>query len=152
METIADRINEILKIKGIKKTEFAKRIGISDSSVSTMCSGKSKPSGQTITMICREFGVNPEWLRDGVGEKFIAAPSAPLDMMARKYRLRLKDYVLIEKLVNLSEAERDALYRFMVDVIAASTACGQIRIAMFLRKGRQARKKQPLQRRLMKRA
>lgn len=122
METIADRINEILKIKGIKKTEFAKRIGISDSSVSTMCSGKSKPSGQTITMICREFGVNPEWLRDGVGEKFIAAPSAPLDMMARKYRLRLKDYVLIEKLVNLSEAERDALYRFMVDVIAASTA------------------------------
>ena len=35
METIADRINEILKIKGIKKTEFAKRIGISDSSVST---------------------------------------------------------------------------------------------------------------------
>lgn len=68
METIADRINEILKIKGIKKTEFAKRIGISDSSVSTMCSGKSKPSGQTITMICREFGVNPEWLRDGVGE------------------------------------------------------------------------------------
>ena len=42
METIADRINEILKIKGIKKTEFAKRIGISDSSVSTMCSGKSK--------------------------------------------------------------------------------------------------------------
>lgn len=124
METIADRINEILKIKGIKKTEFAKRIGISDSSVSTMCSGKSKPSGQTITMICREFGVNPEWLRDGVGEKFIAAPSAPLDMMARKYRLRLKDYVLIEKLVNLSEVERDALYRFMVDVIAASTACG----------------------------
>ena len=24
----------------------------------------------------------------------------------------------------MSEAERDALYRFMVDVIAASTACG----------------------------
>ena len=124
METIADRINEILRVKGIKKTELAKRIGISDSSVSTMCSGKSNPSGQTITMICREFGVNPEWLKNGVGEKFIAAPSAPLDMMARKYHLRLKDYVFVEKLVNLSEAERDALYRFMVDVIAASTACG----------------------------
>ena len=63
METIADRINEILKIKGIKKTEFAKRIRYQRFQRFYMCSGKSKPSGQTITMICREFGVNPEWLR-----------------------------------------------------------------------------------------
>lgn len=124
METIADRINKVLKAKGIKKTEMARRLKISDSSVSTMCSGKSKPSGQTITMICHEFGVNEEWLRTGEGEMFAASPTSELDKLADRYHLRHKDYVFVEKLVNLSERERDTIFRFMVDVIAGATAGG----------------------------
>ena len=64
------RINEIVKHFKLTKTEFAKRLGISQPFVSRICSGESMPSDRTITDICREFGCDEVWLRTGVGEPF----------------------------------------------------------------------------------
>ena len=64
------RINEIVKHFKLTKTEFAKRLGISQPFVSRICSGESTPSDRTITDICREFGCDEVWLRTGVGEPF----------------------------------------------------------------------------------
>ena len=35
-----------------------------------------------------------------------------------------KDYVLIEKLVKMSQAERDGIFRFMQDVVDGARGCG----------------------------
>ena len=50
--------------------KFGSRIGISNPSVSTIESGKSNPSNQTILAICREFGVSEMWLRTGEGKPY----------------------------------------------------------------------------------
>lgn len=49
--------------------QFGERIGIKRSSISLIESGKNNPSDQTIMLICREFGYNEEWLRDGIEPK-----------------------------------------------------------------------------------
>ena len=64
------RISKIVSKSGLTKTDFAKRIGISQAFVSQLCSGAKIPSDRTITDICREFGVNEVWLRTGEGEPF----------------------------------------------------------------------------------
>ena len=64
------RINEIISHFKLTKTEFAKRLGISQPFVSRICSGESMPSDRTITDICREFGCDEIWLRTGEGEPF----------------------------------------------------------------------------------
>ena len=64
------RINEIVKKSGLTKTDFAKRLGLSQPFVSRICSGESLPSDRTITDICREFGCDEQWLRTGEGEPF----------------------------------------------------------------------------------
>lgn len=64
------RINEIVKKSGLNKTEFAKRLGLSQPFVSRICSGESTPSDRTIQDICREFGCDEVWLRTGEGEPF----------------------------------------------------------------------------------
>lgn len=65
------RIQQIISTLGITKTEFARRLNLSQPYVSELCQGvKAKPSDRTITDICREFGVNEIWLRTGVGEMF----------------------------------------------------------------------------------
>ena len=74
METITDRINQLLKELDIKQTDVARRLKISNASVSNICSGKTRPSGQTVTMLCREFGVNDNWLTTGEGSMFISHP------------------------------------------------------------------------------
>lgn len=64
------RINEIIKKSGLTKTDAAKKLGLSQSFVSRICSGEASPSDRTITDICREFGCDEVWLRTGEGEPF----------------------------------------------------------------------------------
>lgn len=64
------RINEIVKKSGLTKTDFAKRLGLSQPFVSRICNGESTPSDRTISDICREFGCDEVWLRTGEGEPF----------------------------------------------------------------------------------
>lgn len=64
------RINEVVKQSGLSKTDFAKRLGVSQPFVSKLCTGDAAPSDRTIQDICREFGVNEVWLRTGEGEPF----------------------------------------------------------------------------------
>lgn len=71
METIGTRIKEIRKGAGLTLEKFGAKIGITAASLSTIENGKSNPSVQTVLMICREFNVNEDWLRDGTGEPFV---------------------------------------------------------------------------------
>lgn len=76
---------------GIKKMDFAAKIGFSQAYISMILGGKkTNPSSRFFDTISRVFGVNTEWLRDGEGDMF--APPGP-DMTASdasllaKYRL-----------------------------------------------------------------
>ena len=64
------RINEIVKISKLTKTDFSKKLGISQPYLSQICAGQKTPSDRTITDICREFGCDEVWLRTGEGEPF----------------------------------------------------------------------------------
>lgn len=67
METIGQRILLIIKEQNMNQSEFAKSLQITPASVSTMISGKTNPSAQTIQQICDKYGYNPEWLKTGEG-------------------------------------------------------------------------------------
>ena len=51
--------------------EFAEKLGIKRSTMATYESGRNEPIDAVISLICREFDVNEEWLRTGEGEMFI---------------------------------------------------------------------------------
>ncbi len=60
-----DRIIELRKKQNWTQDEFAERMRISKNYVSLIENGKKIPSDRLISDICREFGVNEEWLRNG---------------------------------------------------------------------------------------
>ena len=64
------RISYVIRNSGLTKTDFAKRLGLSQPFISKVCSGDSTPSDRTIADICREFGCNEAWLRTGKGDPF----------------------------------------------------------------------------------
>lgn len=70
METIGERIEQVLKASGIKKIEAARRLNVSSAFITQLCKGDSGASDRTISDICREFGVDEVWLRHGKGEMF----------------------------------------------------------------------------------
>lgn len=71
MEHLSERIVELIKALGIKKTIFARTLNVSQAFVSQLCSGERVPSDRTIADICREFDVSEEWLRTGTGPMFV---------------------------------------------------------------------------------
>lgn len=65
-----ERIKKLRKELDLTQQEFAERIGVKRNTVATYEMGRSEPSDAGITLICREFKVNEEWLRAGSGEMF----------------------------------------------------------------------------------
>lgn len=68
-----DRIKKIRTNNKLSMEKFGERIGITRSSVCKLESGENNPSEQTIKLICKEFGINKDWLLTGEGEPTIEA-------------------------------------------------------------------------------
>lgn len=67
-----ERIKELRKVLGLTLEKFGERLGVGKSVLSQIENGRANLTNQMFKSICREFNVNPEWLKDGIGEMFIA--------------------------------------------------------------------------------
>ena len=69
--TIGERIKEIRVSQGLNQGEFAEAIGLKRSAISAMETSLRGTTPQTIQSICRMYGVNEEWLRNGTGPMYL---------------------------------------------------------------------------------
>lgn len=65
-----NRIKELRDSLGLTLEAFGSRIGVTRSAISNIENGRREPTNQLVSSICREFHVNEEWLRTGLGEPF----------------------------------------------------------------------------------
>lgn len=63
-----NRIKFLRKKLELTQQEFADRLGVKRNTISQYETGRNKPTNGVIVLICREFNVNEEWLREGKGE------------------------------------------------------------------------------------
>ena len=70
MDNLQERIKFVRKTKGLTQQDFADKLGLKRNTVGGYEIGTVAPSDRTISDICREFGVNEVWLRNGEGEPF----------------------------------------------------------------------------------
>lgn len=70
-----ERLKKLRKTLDLTQQEFAKRIGIARANIASYEVGKSNLSDAVISLICREFNVNENWLRTGDGEMFTSEES-----------------------------------------------------------------------------
>lgn len=65
-----NRLKELRKALNLTQQEFADRLNIKRGTVANYEIGRNEPINAAITLICKEFNVNEEWLRTGEGEMF----------------------------------------------------------------------------------
>ena len=118
---IGDRIKKVRKDLDMTQAEFARRIGSVQNTITGYESGRRNPSAPVISLICKEFNVNEEWLRTGKGEMFNPAPTNALEQLAHEYGLSNAAYIMIEKFVNLQPEKRRELIDFFTEVSKAIT-------------------------------
>jgi transcriptional regulator with XRE-family HTH domain len=66
------RLKILRKELGLTQSEFGKRIGMSDTAISHMESGRTAINAQNINLICLTFNVSANWLQTGEGEIFLS--------------------------------------------------------------------------------
>ena len=67
--TQGERVNAVRKSERINLTleKFGEKIGVKKGAISKIEKGENNLTDQNIISICREFGVNEDWLRTGAG-------------------------------------------------------------------------------------
>ena len=66
-----ERLKKLRKALDLTQQEFADRIGSKRNTIAKYETDTNVPSSAVISLICREFSVNEDWLRTGQGEMFV---------------------------------------------------------------------------------
>lgn len=66
-----DRIKKIRKELDLTQQGFADRLNVGRNNIAGYETGKRSPSDAVISLICKEFNINENWLRTGQGDMFI---------------------------------------------------------------------------------
>lgn len=111
-----DRLKEIRKHLGLNQNELGVKINLSRSHISSLENGSRELTDRLIADYCREFNVNEEWLRTGVGEMFIENDSTVIAELSAEYKLDAIDQKIIEHYVKLDEQSRQVIKNEVVSL------------------------------------
>ena len=65
-----ERLKKLRRTLELTQQEFADKIGSKRSTIAKYETGSNIPSAAVISLICKEFDVNEDWLKTGDGEMF----------------------------------------------------------------------------------
>lgn len=96
-----EKIKEIRKLNKMNQQDFSNKIGVSQSTISSIEKGTFIPSTETIIKICTEFDIDSNWL---LLNKNVAKHSN-------------EDYIFLEKYNSLSEREKGRIDQIIEDIL-----------------------------------
>lgn len=103
---IGNRIRELRKTEMLSQEEFAIELGVKRGYISTLETHRNEPSEQLILNICRTFGVSYDWLKYGIGKKYLEP------------RVTYRGHLILEKIIKAVESpERIYSLRELAEII-----------------------------------
>lgn len=94
---LGERLKLLRKTLKLYQGDFAKQIGLTQTSLSVIENGRNSLTDRNIKLICSTFNVNERWLRDGEGEMFTApSPYAKeLEQILESLAPATQEYLLL---------------------------------------------------------
>lgn len=126
MQTLADRIKAIRKALNMTQDEFSARIAIKRNTLAVIESQNRPTSEIVLKSICREFGVNLDYLLHGTGPMFAPKEATALDRIDQLLGggNEFVKAVFVE-LADLSDEEWQMLHDFVQRVMDRTKNPGQ---------------------------
>ena len=115
---LGERLRKIRKSFDLTQQELADRIGSKRNTVATYEMGRTHPSAAIITLICREFNINENWLRYGTGEMFKEESTLSLDDYATAHHLTDIEIKILRLYMEMDEATRKDLLNMLKKALA----------------------------------
>ena len=113
--SLGERLKDVRLNLRMTQQDFADRISIKRSTLANYEQGRNEPIDSVISLICREYGVSEEWLREGTGEMYVPQAQTVVDELAEKYHLSPPVRLLVEKFILLPEDKQEAVIEFITE-------------------------------------
>lgn len=113
------RLKLLRKTLDLTQQEFADRIGSKRNTIAKYETETNTPSTSVITLICREFNVNEDWLRYGTGEMFCQLSEDDEFLKATESIVKNNDVEIMSLLVEywkLDEVSKDVFRNYLRNV------------------------------------
>lgn len=101
-----ERLKRLRRTLNLTQQQFADRLNVGRNNIAGYETGKRSPSDAAIALICREFSVSPQWLREGIGEMFIE---------------QTQDEQIVSFIGNIQRSEADSFKKQLLSVLANLT-------------------------------
>ena len=85
-ETIGDRVRKLRKSHALTQKEFGDSISLAHSSICLLEKDKLGRIDRTISDICKEYGVNKDWLLTGYGAMYMNDDSKIIAPLANEMK------------------------------------------------------------------
>ncbi len=86
---LKDRIKKIRTENNLTQSEFAKKLGTVQNTITGYETGRRNPSGSALALMCEKFSVNEEWLKYGKGKMRVELPEE--DEYSKAAAMLIKD-------------------------------------------------------------
>lgn len=96
MNPINERVREVRKTLHLSQKEFAKRIGLKQTSICDIENGRCNLIERNLIAICNQLNVSREWLETGKGNMFIEIDKRYNEFFSnyKKLNPNLQDFLL----------------------------------------------------------
>lgn len=115
--TINERIKFIRNNAKLNQSEFAKTLGLAQTTVSLMEQEGSSVKEQNIRLICKMYRINYLWLKEEFGEPYMPELQIINDEVMREYKLDKFDKKIIEQYVKMKASERKVLKSYLKNIL-----------------------------------
>lgn len=107
-----DRIRIVRKSVGLNQAEFARRIGLTQTSLSMIERDKAVLTAKNIKLICATYAVDEGWLRTGKGDMFGSMSPYEKELLAVFGRLTSETQgFILEMAQNLLKRQEKSIKR-----------------------------------------
>lgn len=114
-----ERIKKLRKTLDLTQQAFADRIGSKRNTIAKYETKTNTPSTSVISLICREFNVNENWLRYGTGEMFCQPSKNDEFLKATETIIKNNDVEVMSLLIeycNLNDNRKEVLKDYLRSV------------------------------------
>lgn len=107
-----ERLKELRAQIGMNQQNFAKALGIGQSTLAMMEVGKREISERHVKTICAIFNVSEDWLKYGVGKMFVNDTEEILRQLSVEYNLSDDERDMIQKFLSLNPEQRKIISNY----------------------------------------
>lgn len=111
--TINERVKMLRKQLGLNQTDFGQRIAVAQGYLTNIENGHREVTDKVQKLICLEFNVSEDWLKNGVGEIFTQPDATIISELSQQYKLDSFEKAMIECYLNMHPDDRKVLKEYV---------------------------------------